>query len=326
MRRRAFILALGGAAAWPLAARAQQSSKVWRIGMLELSALAANQANVNAFRQGLRDLGYTEGQNLIIEYRSAEGRTELFTALAAELVRLNVDLIVTRGTPAALAAKYATSEIPVVMAASAEPVGTGIVAALARPGGNVTGLSAFTIELAAKRLELLSEAVVGIKRVAFLHNGSNPAASRQWQELQAAAHSLGVELQLFDARKAEDLERTFEAAVEQRREALIIANDTVMLANRRQVVELAARHRLPAIYNAREFVDAGGLMTLAVSFPDLYRRTATFVDKIIRGAKPADLPVEQPTKFELVINLKAAKAIGLEIPPLLLARADEVIE
>ncbi|MFL5069714.1 MAG: ABC transporter substrate-binding protein [Xanthobacteraceae bacterium] len=326
MRRREFVMLFGGAAVWPLSLNAQQAGKVWRIGMLELSALPLNRANVDAFREGLRELGYVEGQNLIIEYRSAEGRTELFTTLAAELVRLKVDLIVTRGTPAALSAKQVTSAIPVVMAASGEPVGTGVVAGLARPGGNVTGLSAFTVELTSKRLEVLSEAVVGIKRIAFLHNRNNPAASRQWKELQRAAHSLGVAPQFFDVHKPDDLEPAFDAASEQRSDAFIVANDTVTLANPRQVVELAVKHRVPAMYNARDFVDAGGLMALAVSFPDLYRRAAAFVGKIIKGAKPADLPVEQPTKFELVINLKAAKAIGLEIPPTLLARADEVIE
>jgi putative ABC transport system substrate-binding protein len=319
MKRREFITLLGGAAAaWPLAVRAQQAGKVWRIGMLEASAMALNQANQDAFRRGLRDLGYIEGHNLIIEYRSAEGRSELFGALAAELVRLNVDLIVTRGTPAALAAKEASSIIPVVMAASG--------AGLARPGGNVTGLSAFTVEVSSKRLELMNEALGGIQRIAYIHNPNNPAASRQWQELQAAAHSLRIEPQFHHARTPDDLERAFDAASKQRAQVLFVANDTVTMANRRQVVELAVKHRLPASYNDREFVDAGGLMALAVSYPDLYRRAATFVDKILRGSKPADLPVEQPTKFELVINLKAAKAIGLDLPATLLARADEVIE
>jgi putative tryptophan/tyrosine transport system substrate-binding protein len=327
MKRREFITLLGGAAAaWPLAVRAQQAGKVWRIGMLEASAMALNQANQDAFRRGLRDLGYIEGHNLIIEYRSAEGRSELFGALAAELVRLNVDLIVTRGTPAALAAKEASSIIPVVMAASGDPVGTGIVAGLARPGGNVTGLSAFTVEVSSKRLELMNEALGGIQRIAYIHNPNNPAASRQWQELQAAAHSLRIEPQFHHARTPDDLERAFDAASKQRAQVLFVANDTVTMANRRQVVELAVKHGLPVSYNDREFVDAGGLMALAVSYPDLYRRAATFVDKILRGSKPADFPVEQPTKFELVINLKAAKAIGLDLPATLLARADEVIE
>ena len=327
MRRREFITLLGGAAAaWPLMARAQQLGRVYRIGMLETIPAASNAANFDALRKGLRELGYVEGQNLIIDYRSADGRPERFPQLAEELVRLNVDLIVTRGTPAVMAAKNATGTVPVVMAASGEPVGTGVVAGLARPGGNVTGLSALTTELIAKRLELLRETVVGIRRIAFLHNMENPAAPPQWEELRTAAPSLGLEAQLLDVRKPEDIVRAFDTAVAQRADAILAATDTVTQTNRRQVVELAVKHRLPTMYHTREFVDAGGLMSYGVNYPDLYRRAATFVDKIFKGAKPADLPVEQPIKFELLINLKTARAIGIDIPPMLLARADEVIE
>jgi ABC-type uncharacterized transport system substrate-binding protein len=327
MKRREFITLLGSAAAaWPLAARAQQPGRVYRIGVLETSPPASNAANFDAFRKGLRELGYVEGQNLILDYSSADGSPERFPELAAELLRLNVDLIVTRGTPAVMAAKNATGTVPVVMAASGEPVGTGVVAGLARPGGNVTGLSALTSELVAKRLELMREMVASIRRIAFLLNIGNPASQSSWEEFKTAAPSLGFEAQLLDVRKSEDIARAFDTAIAQRVDAILVTNDTVTLANRRQVVELAAKHRMPAMYHAREFVDAGGLMTYGVSYPDLYRRAATFVDKIFKGAKPADLPVEQPTKYELVINLKTARALGLEVPPTLLARADEVIE
>ncbi len=326
MRRREFINLVGGAAAWPLAARAQQPGKVYRIGLLDMTPAASNAANFDALRKGLRELGYVEGQNLVLDYRSVDGRPERFPQLAAELVRLNVDLIVTRSTQAVMAAKNATGTIPVVMAASGEPVGTRVVAGLARPGGNITGLSAFTSGLITKRLELLLETVAGIRRIAFLHNIENPAVPPQWEELKTVTPSLGLEAQLLDVRKPEDIVRAFNTAVAQRADAILVGNDTVTLANRRQVVELAAKHRLLTMYNSREFIDAGGLMSYGVNYADLYRRAAIFVDKIFKGSKPADLPVEQPTKFELLINLKAAVALGTEVPPTLLARADEVIE
>ena len=326
LKRREFITLLGGASAWPLTARAQPSGRVYRIGVLETAPVASNAANFDALRKGLRELGYVEGQNLILYYRSVDGRPERFPQLAAELLRLNVDLIVTRGTPAVMAAKNATRTVPIVMAASGEPVAVGVVAGLAHPGGNVTGLSALTNELVAKRLELMRETVAGIRRIAFLQNIGNPIAPPQWEEFKTAASSLGLEAQLLDVRKPEDIARAFETAIAQRADVILVGNDTVTAANRRQVVELAAKHRLPAMYHAREFVDAGGLMTYSVSYPDLYRRAATFVDKIFKGARPADLPVEQPTKFKLVINLKTAKALGIEVPPGLPTRADEVIE
>jgi putative ABC transport system substrate-binding protein len=330
MKRREFISLLGGAAAaWPLAARAQQPVRVYRIGVLEMSPAATNADNFDALRKGLRELGYVEGQNLVLDYRSADGRSERFPQLAAELLRLNVDLIVTRGTLAVMAAKNATGTVPIVMAASGEPVGTGIVAGLAHPGGNVTGLSALTTELVAKRLELMRETVAGVRRIAFLQNMENPVALSQWEEFKTAAPLLGLEAleaQLLDVRKPEDVVRAFDTAIAQRTDAILVGNDSVTLTNRWRVVELAAKHRLPAIYNNRAFIDAGGLMAYGVSYPDLYRRAAIFVDKIFKGANPADLPVEQPTKFELVINLKTAKALGLEVPATVLARADEVIE
>jgi ABC-type uncharacterized transport system substrate-binding protein len=327
MNRREFITLLGGAAvAWPLVARAQQAGKVWRIGILDTTSVALNAANFDALRQGLRQHGYIEGQNLVIDYRSADGRVERFPDLAAELVHLKVDLIVTRGTPAVVAVKNATKTIPVVMAASGDPIGAGVVAGLARPGANVTGLSAFVTELQAKRLELLKELVPGINRIAALLNMSSPATPPQWEQTKAAARTLAIEPQLLDVRKPEDLNRAFETAIRQRAEALVVGINALTQANRRPIADLATKHRLPAIYASREFVDAGGLVAFGVNYPDLYRRAATYVDKILKGAKPADLPIEQPTKFEMVINLKTAKALGLDVPPTLLARADKVIE
>jgi putative tryptophan/tyrosine transport system substrate-binding protein len=327
MERREFITLLSGtAAAWPLVARAQQAGKVWRIGILDTTSVALNAANFDALRQGLRQHGYIEGQNLVIDYRSADGRVERFPDLAAELVHLKVDLIVTRGTPAVVAVKNATKTIPVVMAASGDPIGAGVVAGLARPGANVTGLSAFVTELQAKRLELLKELVPGINRIAALLNMSSPATPPQWEQTKAAARTLAIEPQLLDVRKPEDLNRAFETAIRQRAEALVVGINALTQANRRPIADLATKHRLPAIYASREFVDAGGLVAFGVNYPDLYRRAATYVDKILKGAKPADLPIEQPTKFEMVINLKTAKALGLDVPPTLLARADEVIE
>jgi len=325
--RRAFIGALaGGLMAAPRIADAQPAGKLHRIGMLETISMALNAANLEAFRQALRELGYVEGRNYIIEYRSADGRSERFPDLAAELVRLKVDVILTRGTPAVMAAKSATGAIPVVMAASSDPVLSGVVASLARPGGNITGLSSIVHEVSGKRLELIREVVPGVSRIAVLFIMNNAAEALQWKETEIAASSLRVQVQLLDVRKAGDFGRAFDAAIKQRAGALVVGLDTLTQTNHRFIVDLAAKHRLPTIYGTREFVDAGGLMGYGVSYPDLYRRAATYVDKILKGAKPADLPVEQPTKFDLVINLKTAKALGLTIPPSLLARADEVIE
>ncbi|HEV8396964.1 MAG TPA: ABC transporter substrate-binding protein, partial [Vicinamibacterales bacterium] len=285
-----------------------------------------NAANIDAFRQALLALGYKEGQNLEIAYRSSDGRDERFPGLASELVRLKVDLILTRGTPAALAAKSATRTIPVVMAASGDPVGSGLVASLGHPGGNVTGLSLFNVEIYAKRVELLRELVPRLTRIAGLFNMSNPVLPLQWKEVERAARSLGIQPQLLDVRRPEDLPRAFDAAAKQRAQALIVGLDGVTQGNLRPIAELAAKHRLPSIYGAKEYVDVGGLIAYGSSDHDMYHRAASFVDRIFKGAKPADLPVEQATKFELVINLKAAKALGLAIPQALLQRADEVIE
>jgi putative ABC transport system substrate-binding protein len=277
-------------------------------------------------REGLRQLGYAEGQNLVIEYRSADGRDDRFPGLARELLALKVDVIVTRGTPAAKAVKNATSTVPVVMMASGDPVGVGLVTSLARPGGNITGLSAIVGELSPKRLELIREIVPGLARIAVLANTSNDAVRRDWARIETAARSLGVQSQLLDLRESDALGPTFDDASARRADALVVVIDAITQANQQRIVDLAMKHRLPAIYSSREFVDAGGLISYGVSYPDLYRRAATYVDKILKGTKPADLPVVQPTKFELVINLKTAKALGLTIPDRLLTLADEVIE
>ena len=324
MKRREFITLVGGAVAWPLAAHAQQPTKSYRIGMLETISAALNAPHLDAFRKGLRELGYVEGKNYTIEYRSADGRAERFPELAAELVRLGVDLIVVRGTPGTIAAKNATGRIPVVMASVGDPL--LIVDSLAHPGGNVTGLSAFVNEMTSKRIGLMKELVPAMSRIALFANMSNAVSPPQWEETKTAARSLGSEAELLDVRSRDEVGRAFETAVGRHVDALIVAFDGLFQANTRMIAELAARNRLPAIYVGREFIEAGGLMTYGVSFPHLYFRAATYVDKIFRGAKPADLPVEQPTKFELIINLKVAKALGLEVPPTLLARADEVIE
>jgi putative tryptophan/tyrosine transport system substrate-binding protein len=328
MRRRQFIAGLASAAAssvsWPLAARAQQAGKIWRIGMLETIPAALNAPLFDALKDGLRAHGYVEGQNLVIDYRSADGRVERFPELAAELIRLQVDLIVARGTPATLAAKNATSTIPIVMTSAAEPL--LFVASLARPGGNVTGLSAFAHVLSAKRLEILRDTIPGLSRIGGLMTMSNPVTVPQWKEIEAAARSVGIESKLFDMRKPEDFAPAFDAASAQRVGALIVGLGSLIQANQKLIVELAARHRLPAMFLSREFVDAGGLMSYAPHYADLYRRAATYVDKIFKGAQPADLPIEQPTKFELVINLKTARALGLTLPQSIEARADEVIE
>jgi putative ABC transport system substrate-binding protein len=324
MNRREAIFLLAGAVVAPLPLSAQSSSRVWRIGVLETTPMDLNVPNINAFRQSLQDLGYVEGQNLIVAYRSAEGRGERFTELAADLLRLNVDVIVTRGTPAVLAAKKATTTIPIVMAAVGEPL--MVVASLARPGGNITGLSGYSTDLEAKRAQLIKELVSGAVRIAGLYNMGNPVVPPQWNQLQTAAQKLGIEPQLLDVRKPEDIAPAFNAASGQHADALMVGVDALTQENRTLIAKLAADHRLPAIYVSKEYVDAGGLVAYGPSYPDLYRRAAIYLDKIFRGTSPSDLPVEQPTKFELIINLKAAKALGLTIPPTLLATADEVIE
>ena len=327
MNRRAFLRTLSGSLlAAPLVAEAQKSEKMYRIGMLETRSATLNAANVDAFRAGMRELGYTQGQNLEIVYRSADGRDEQFPHLASELVRLKVDLILTRGTPAALAAKSASQTIPVVMAASGDPVGSGLVASLGRPGGNVTGLSLFNVEIYAKRVELLRELVPRLTRIAGLFNMSNPVLPLQWKEVERAARSLGIQPQLLDVRRPEDLQRLFDAAAKQRAQALIVGLDGVTQGNLRPIAERAAKQRLPSMYAEKAYAAVGGLITYGASDFHMYQRAAAFVDRIFKGAKPADLPVEQPTKFELVINLKTAKALGLTIPQRLLMRADQVID
>ena len=320
MKRRTF---LGVVAAAPLAARAQQPGKVYRIGVLESIPAAQNSANLDALRNGLRELGYVEGRNLVIEYRSADGDAERFPALASELVRLDVDLIVTRGTPATAAARNATATIPVVMATMGDP--SGLVASFARPGANVTGLTTFSTELTAKRIELLKELVPGLSRIGLLHNMGNPAARAEWEEAKTAARALGARVELFDVRNAGDIGRAFEDAARRHVDAFVVGFDGLTQMQRQTIVDAMARNRLPAAYPAREFVEAGGLVAYAIDYPDLYFRFAGYVDKILKGAKPADLPVERPTRFELAINLRAARALGITVPQSLLLRADRVV-
>ncbi len=322
-------LALGLLAA-PLAADAQPATKVHRIGILLPGSPAppsTPSAALEAFLQGLRDLGYVEGRNIAIEYRYAQGKLDPLQDLAAELVRLNVDVIVTSTTPAIQAAKKATSTIPIVMAAVGDPVVTGLVAGLARPGGNITGLSLLAPELAGKRLELLKETLPRLSRVAVLWNSASPAMVHTFREARVAAEALGVRLQSLEVQgDPTDFERAFSAIAKERPDGLFVTLDPFTSLHRGRIAELAAQHRLPAIYELREFVDAGGLMAYGPSSRDLWRRAATYVDKILKGAKPGDLPVEQPTRFELVINLKTARALGLTIPQSVLLRADHLIE
>jgi putative ABC transport system substrate-binding protein len=324
VRRREFIVALGGLTVWPLVSRAQQARKIYRIGILETIPAAHNAANLDALRKGLRKLGYVEGQNLVIEYRSAEGHAERFPDMASDLMRLKVDLIVTRGTPAVQAAKNVAGAIPVVMAAMGAPF--LVVASLSHPGGNVTGMTTFSAELIGKRIELLKELVPSLSRLGLLHNIGNPMGSPEWEETKAAADHLALQSELLDVRNEEDLRSSFEAAVQHHVDALLIGADGLTQAYRQTIIDFAARNRLPASYPSRDFVENGGLMAYAVNYPDLYFRAASFVDKILKGVRPAELPIEQPTKFELTINLTTAKALGLTVLPTLLARADEIIE
>jgi putative ABC transport system substrate-binding protein len=327
MKRREFIGLLGGAAvAWPLAARGQRAEKIYRIGVLETTPLALNAPNFDALRSGLRDLGYVEGQNLIILYRSADGRAEKFLELAEELVGLNVDLIVTRGTPAAIATKKATATIPIVSAATGEPITAGLAASLAHPGGNFTGLTSISSEIEEKQIELVRELVPGVVRVAFLYNMANPIYPVTWRQMETLLRPLGIDPRLFDVRTAGDLGPAFDTAHSQPVGVVLVGMDGLIQANRQAIIELAREHRVPAVYPSREFVEAGGLIAYGVSYADLYRRAASYIDKILKGASPADLPIERPTKFEMTVNLKAAKAIGLTVPESFLLRADEVIE
>ena len=307
-----------------LGASPAQPRKLYRIGMLERTPETINRANVDAFRQGLRRLGYLEGEGFAIEYRSANGDDERFPGLARELVRLNVDLIVARGTPASLAAKHATATIPLVITGVGDPVGQGLVASLANPGANVTGLSAAVTDVYPKRVQLLRELVPRAGRIAALLNMGNPALPPQWREVEKATRALGMVPVLLDVRKVQDFEPAFDEAIRQRADALLVGIDTLTQANQRLIVDLAARRRLPAMYASAEF--RGGLISYGVNYPEMYRRAAGYADRIFRGVRPADLPVEEPTTFELTINLGTARALGLAIPPGLLLRADRLTE
>ena len=310
----------------PLAAEAQPPGKVYRMGYLYSGSATSSPRAPEAFREGLRELGWVEGRNIVIDYRFAEGRFDRLPDLAAELVRLKVNVIVAWPTPPAIAAKNATGTIPIVMIGVGYPIELGLIASLARPGRNVTGLSFNVGEEIGKGLELLKETLPKVRRVAILSNPANPGHAPAVSIVKAAARSLGLQLQLLEAREPNQLEGAFAAMAKDRVEALLVVTDSMFIFQRARLADLAVKNRLPAMFGVREFVDAGGLMSYGVSVPDLMRRAATYVDKILKGAKPADLPVEQPTKFELVINLKTAKALGLTIPQSLLSRADEVIQ
>jgi putative ABC transport system substrate-binding protein len=307
-------------------AEAQQPTKIPSIGYLTSPLLSANAARVEAFHQGLRELGYVEGKNIVIEWRSAEGKLDRAPALAAELVRLKVDVIVTGGPQSTRAAKEATITIPIVMAFDNDPVGNGFVASLARPGGNITGLSTLYPEISGKQLELLKEIVPRLSRLAVFGNSTHPGNAQALKETELAAGALAVQLQYLDVRDPKDIETAFRAASKGRADAVLVLENAVLTSHRKQLVELAVKSRLPAIYPQTEYMEAGDLIYYGTNTADLFRRAATYVDKILKGAKPADLPVEQPTKFEFIINLKAAKQIGLTISPNVLARADKVIK
>jgi putative ABC transport system substrate-binding protein len=308
-----------------VSAAAQQQTRIPRIGYLTVSPLSANVVRVEAFRQGLRELGYVEGKNIVIEWRSGEGKLEREGELVAEALRLKVDVIVTSGPTMTRAAKQATVTIPIVMTFDSDPVGNGFIASLARPGGNITGLSALSPELSGKQLELMKEIVPKLSRVAVMGNSNEPANPKTLKEIELAAEALGVQVQPLDVLSAKDIETAFRAATKARADALVVLASAVLSDQRAKVANVALKSRLPAVYFRQEFVEAGGLMSYGTSFADLSRRAATYVDKILKGAKPADLPVEHPKKFEFVINLKPAKQIGLTIPPNVLVRADRVI-
>jgi putative ABC transport system substrate-binding protein len=326
MRGKIFVWLLATLLLTPApATEAQQRPKVRRIGFLGGASLSAIPERIEALRQGLRELGYVEGKNIVIEFRWAEGKLARVPALAAELVRLKVDVIVTGGPTPTRAAKEATSTIPIVMALDIDPVGNGFVASLARPGGNITGLATLSPEISGKQLELLKEILPRLSRVAVVGTSSNPGNAQMIRETELAAEAFAVQLQILDAGGPKDIETIFRAASKGRADAVLVLPNPVLLSQGAQIADLAAKNRLPAVYGQLEYVEAGGLMFYGASINEMFRRAATYVDKILKGAKPADLPVEQPTKFEFVINLKAAKQIGLTIPPNVLARADKVI-
>jgi len=326
MKRREFITVLGGAlgnsVVWPLGARAQQHGNKHLIGFIAHEY----ESMYDAFFEGLRDLGYIEGQNITIERRYAQGHPERFKEFASEMVELNADVIVTITTPAVLAIKSVTTIIPIVIPNAIDAVGAGLVASLDHPGGNVTGGTLLQAELSVKRLELLKEMVPGLSRGALLWNAGNPAYVRAWTQSQGPAQTLGVALQRYEVRGPTDFQAVFAAMAEQRPDALVVLEDALTIEHRKEIVDFALQNNLPSSFFAKEAVEAGGLMSYGASWPDAFRRGATTVDKILKGAKPSDLPVEQPTKFELAINRKTAKALGLKVPVALLATADEVIE
>jgi putative ABC transport system substrate-binding protein len=322
MRRRDFITLVSGAAGWPLAALAQQSGKIWRMGFIA----HVHERFYDALFKGLQEFGYVEGQNLIVERRYAEGRAERFPEFAAEMVRLNVDVIVVVTTPAALAVKKATTTIPIVHPNAIDPLNTGLIASLAHPGGNLTGGAQLTAETSAKRLEVLKKMVPGLSRGAVLWNPGNPALAFAWKETQGAARMLGVTLQSHEVQGPEDFKAAFAAIAQERPDALLALQDAVTLQQRKEIVDFAIQKRLPGMFQEKGWAEAGGLMSYGENLAYMYLRAASFVDTIFKGANPADLPVEQATKFELVLNLKTARAIALTIPDLFLALADEVIE
>jgi putative ABC transport system substrate-binding protein len=325
MKRRDFILGIGAATAWPLAAHTQQAGKLPTVGFLGPLTQSAQSEWTFAFVQRMREHGWVDGRTVAIEFRWGEGRSERLAEIAAEFVRLKVDVICTGGTAAVIAVKQATSIIPIVFGTAGDPVGTGLVASLARPGGNVTGLSNQSADLAGKRLELLREVVPTLRRLAVMANISSPIGVLEIGEVRAAAKAFGLEVTSLEIRRPEDIAPAI-SALEGRADALLVVTDPLVNTNRVQINTLAMSARLPTMHAVRDYAEAGGLMSYGPDFADLFRRAGDYVDKILRGAKPADIPVEQPTKFDLIINLTTAKALGLEIPPTLLGRADEVIE
>jgi ABC-type uncharacterized transport system substrate-binding protein len=324
--RRDFIAGALALASAPLAAQEKSPPKVARIGMLESVPIASASQNLGEFHKGMKELGYEESRTYVVLYRSSEGRAERFAALATELAKQNIDVFLTRGTPATLAARDTESGIPIVASAVADPIDAKLAASLEAPGGNVTGLTSQVNELAAKRMELLKALAPSITRVGALTNPDNPASLAGWKVLEAAAPELKLKVEMIDMRQPEGLEASLEAAVRNGVDALLVGLETLAQAKPNEIVEFAARARLPAGYAARNFVDAGGLLSYGVSYPNLYYRAATYVDKILKGAKPGELPMERPTKFELVINRKTARALKIAIPPDLFLRSDEVID
>jgi putative ABC transport system substrate-binding protein len=326
VRRREFLVFLGSVACWPFEARSQQPAHSISIGFLSVNFRAPMKPRIDAFNQGLRELGYVEGRNLSVEYRFAENKPDQLRALATELVRLRVAVIVTEGVTATRAAKDVTATLPIVMAQDPDPVGTGFVASLARPGGNITGLSNLRTDLGVKRLEILKDTVSGLTRVAIIGTSTTPGNAQTLDDIKQAAKTLQIDLQILEVAGAQDIDPAFQAASSGRAGAILVLASPYLLSNRTRVADAAEKSRIPTMYYASDYVRDGGLMSYGVSTTDLFRRAAAYVDKIVKGATPGELPIEQPTKFEFVINLKGAKAIGFTIPPTLLARADEVIE